>query len=110
MEIFDLSRFNLAFILLAVFTINACSVAQPFVDRRREAGAQTEAALYRGVSTPENPAICYNKLTTDYNTVFKLAEAECRKYKTGRYAVPVKQTSFTCRLLIPNHFYFKCVN
>ncbi len=105
-----MSRFNLVFILLGVLMLDACSVAQPFVDRRREAGAQTEETLYRGKSTPENPAICYNKLTTDYNTIYKLAEAECRKHKTGRYPVPVEQTSFTCRLLIPNHFYFKCVN
>ena len=28
--------------------------------------------------------------------------------KTGNKAVPVKQTVFTCRLLVPNHYYFKC--
>ena len=37
-----------------------------------------------------------------------LATQECIKQKTGAYAVPVKQTSFTCRLFIPNHFYFRC--
>lgn len=88
--------------------LNACSFTAPFVDRRREAGAQTQAALYVGMSTPSRPAICYNALTTPYADVLALANKECIKQKTGSYAVPEKQTSFTCRLFIPNHFYFRC--
>ena len=80
----------------------------PFVDRRREAGAKTEAALYVGASKPDAPAICYNKLTTDYETIQNLANEECRKHKTGTHAVQTKETLFTCRLLLPNHLYFKC--
>ena len=93
--------------LLSLF-VNACSITEPFVDRRREAGAQTEESLYVGASTPERPAICYNALTTPYKDVLALANQECIKQKTGTYAIPEKQTSFTCRLFIPNHFYFRC--
>ena len=39
----------------------------------------------------------------------KLADEECRKHKTGTHAEPTDMTSFTCRLLIPNHIYFRCV-
>ena len=54
-------------------------------------------------------AVCYNGWTTTYAEVKKLADEECLKHKTGTHAVPTKMTSFTCRLLIPNHVYFKCV-
>ena len=90
------------------FFVTACSLTQPFVDRRREAGASTPETLYVGKSTPKNPAVCYNALTTPYKDVLALANQECIKQKTGSYAVPLKQTSFTCRLLVPNHFYFRC--
>ncbi len=103
-----MSSRNLFFLVLLSLFINACSITAPFVDRRREAGAQTQASLYVGASTPERPAICYNALTTPYKDVLALATQECIKQKTGSYAVPEKQTSFTCRLLIPNHFYFRC--
>ena len=95
-------------LLLSSFFINACSLTAPFVDRRREAGAQTKDKLYVGESKPDQPAVCYNALTTPYQDVLALANQECIKQKTGSYAVPVKQTSFTCRLLVPNHFYFQC--
>lgn len=107
-EFYELSSRNLYFIVLLSLVTNACSITAPFVDRRREAGAQTEAALYVGASKPNRPAICYNALTTPYSEVLALANQECIKQKTGSYAVPVKQTSFTCRLFIPNHFYFSC--
>lgn len=108
MEFYDLSsRFFLSVLLLTLF-VNACSFTAPFVDRRREAGAQTQESLYVGDSTPERPAICYNALTTPYADVLALANQECIKHKTGSYAVPEKQTSFTCRIFIPNHFYFRC--
>ena len=103
-----MSSRNLFFLVLLSLFINACSITAPFVDRRREAGAQTQESLYIGASKPERPAICYNALTTPYADVLALANQECIKQKTGTYAVPEKQTSFTCRLFIPNHFYFRC--
>ena len=95
---------------IVVLTSLLCGCAQfgPFVDRRREAGGFSDGALYIGESTPENPAICYNLLYTSYDKVKALADEECKKNKTGNTAVPVKQTIFTCRLLVPNHYYFKC--
>ena len=88
--------------------VNACSQFGPFVDRRREAGAQKEGIFYVGKSTPEEPAICYNKLYTSYEEVKALADAEYKKYNTGTHATPVKETVLSCRLLVPNHYYFKC--
>lgn len=107
MEFSDLSRGNLGFIALFLL-VSACSITEPFVDRRREAGATSAETLYIGASKPNTPAICYNALTTPYSDVKKLADEECKKHRTGSYAVADKQTVFTCRLLIPNHFYFKC--
>ncbi len=107
-EFCKLSSRNLFFLVLLSAVVNACSITAPFVDRRREAGAQTQAALYVGKSTSTHPAVCYNALTTPYAEVLALANQECIKQKTGSYAVPEKQTSFTCRLFIPNHFYFRC--
>lgn len=108
MEILELSRRNLAIFAALCFLISACSLTAPFVDRRRDAGAPTPETLYIGESKPDKPAICYNIIGTPYAEIKKLAEEECRKHKTGSYATPVKQTVFTCRLLIPNHFYFNC--
>ena len=95
---------------IAVLTSLLCACAQfgPFVDRRREAGGFSDGALYVGKSTPQNPAICYNILYTPYDKVQALADEECKKHNTGTKAVPEKQTVFTCRLLVPNHYYFKC--
>lgn len=107
-EILELSRRNLGFVFAACFLANACSLTAPFVDRRREAGASTQETLYIGKSKPDKPAVCYNIIGTPYAKVKKLADAECRKHKTGSYATPVKQTVFTCKLLVPNHFYFNC--
>ena len=105
MEKIDLSRVILILVLFA----SGCSIVEPFVDRRREAGAEDMTRLYVGESTPEKPAVCYNILTTDYPTVKKLADDECKKYGTGTEAKPFKQTAFTCRLLVPSHIYFNCI-
>ena len=103
---------SMKFINIVVLTSLVCGCAQfgPFVDRRREAGGLADGALYVGKSTPQEPAVCYNRLYTDYAEVKALADKECQKYKTGSTATPVKQTVFTCRLLVPNHYYFKCEN
>ncbi|MBE6453253.1 MAG: hypothetical protein E7012_07195 [Alphaproteobacteria bacterium] len=95
-------------ILLLVIFLSSCSQFRPFVDRRREAGVKNISQLYKGASTPKEPAICYNSLYTPYADVKKLADNVCITEETGTHAVPVKQTYFTCRLLVPNHFYFKC--
>lgn len=95
-------------ILLAAILSGCASQFGPFVDRRREAGGLSDGALYVGNSTPENPAICYNKLYTSWDEVQKLADEECIKNQTGTHATPVKETVFSCRLLVPNHYYFKC--
>lgn len=95
-------------LILALF-LSSCSQFGPFVDRRREAGGLANGALYVGKSTPKEPAVCYNRLYTSYAEVKALADAECVKNNTGTHAEPVKETVLSCRLLIPNHYYFKCV-
>ena len=96
-------------ILILVLFLNACSLFDPFVDRRREAGARDIEHLFVGKSETDAPAICYNKLTTSIEEVKRLADEECIRHRTGAYAVPVKQTIFTCRLFVPNHLFFKCM-
>lgn len=108
MEFLDLSRLKIINLLTLAALASACSQLDAFVDRRREAGAKTPDRLYVGASTPEAPAVCYNSLLTPYKEVKKLADEECVRQKTGTHAEPVRQTLFTCRLLVPNHFYFKC--
>lgn len=109
MEFLKLSRVKFAFILTVTATLSACSFLNPFVDRRRNAGVSDIKLLYVGESKIDAPAICYNSWTTNYDEVKKLADEECIKHETGRYAEPVKMSSFTCKLLIPNHVYFRCV-
>lgn len=104
-----MSRVKILNIVLFCLAANACSLTEPFVDRRREAGVKDMSKLYVGESKPDAPAICYNKLTTNLETLQKMADEECRKQKTGNYAAISKETMFTCRLLLPNHLYFKCV-
>lgn len=103
-----MSRVKLLNMLMLACLIGGCSQLDPFVDRRRNAGEKDMTKLYVGRSTPENPAVCYNILTTSYAEVKKLADEECVKHKTGTHAVPVRQTQFTCRLFLPTHIYFKC--
>ncbi len=103
-----MSRFKIINVLLFVAFVCSCSQFRPFEDRRREAGAKTPEELYIGNSTPKNPAVCYNSLYTPYADVKKIADNVCIREKTGTHAVPLKQTYFTCRILVPNHFYFKC--
>lgn len=103
-----MARVKLINMLVLAAMLSGCAQFGPFVDRRREAGVPEGAPLYVGKSTPKEPAICYNKIYTDYAEVKALADAECVKYGTGTHAVPVKETVLTCRLLVPNHYYFRC--
>lgn len=109
MEFWKLSRLKLWNLWFLVLLVSGCSLYQPFVDRRREAGAKTPEKLYVGRSKPDKPAICYNSLFTPYEEVKKMADEECVKQGTGTRAEPVSQSIFTCRILTPNHLYFKCV-
>lgn len=45
MEFLKLSRVKLLNIVLLCLALNACSLLDPFIDRRREAGAKDEAHL-----------------------------------------------------------------
>lgn len=108
MEFLKLARGNLIFFAFMAVMLGGCSLLDPYVDRIRDAGAPPEK-LYIGKSTKEKPSICYNLLTTDYKTVKKMADEECRKHKTGYFAEPISQESFTCKILIPARVNFKCV-
>ncbi len=103
-----MSRLKFVFLLFLVSVVSACSLLDPFVDRRREAGASSKETLYVGQSKPLEPAICYNSLWTPYKDVKKMADEECEQHVAGTHAEPVRQSLFTCRVLIPNHYYFKC--
>ena len=103
-----MSRIKLSGCVLMLVILTACSWVEPFVDRRRNAGAPMES-LYVGASTPENPAICYNGWVSEYDEIKKMADEECRKHKTGDYAEPVGQEFFTCRIMTPAIYRFKCV-
>ncbi len=99
-------RLNIMLLLLA---LGGCSLFQPYIDRRREAGVSDPSKLYIGLSKPEAPAVCYNNWVSDYAEVKKLADNECVKQKTGSHAEPVEQKILSCKLFTPNHFVFKCV-
>ena len=96
------------FLILITSLLSACSVLQPFIDRRRNAGVSDVSHLYVGRSKPEKPAVCANLLWTSKEKIQALADEECRKHQTGTHAVEIEQTRFTCRLLLPTHIYFKC--
>lgn len=104
-----MSRFKFGFVLLPCLLLAACSQFSPYIDRRRNVDATSAAQLYVGPSKPDAPVICFNKLTASMEDIQKLADAECVEQETGSRAVFVKETVFTCKLLLPNHMYFKCV-
>ena len=102
-----MARVKITLSAIIMLGLCACSLWEPYVDRRRNAGAAPER-LYVGRSSPTNPSICYNGLITDEQTIQKMADEECQKHKTGDYAVPVNQEAFSCRVLIPARINFKC--
>ncbi len=104
-----MSRLKMTILPILMLALGACSLLNPFVDRRREAGAPSADKLYVGRSKPEAPAICYNGLWTSFDEVKKMADEECVKQKKGSHAEEVSKSTFTCRVLLPNHYYFKCV-
>ena len=100
-----MSRLILCFLLLS---IGACSLADAFVDRRREAGRPVDS-LYVGSSKTDAPVICYNKLITDFETVQKMADEECVRHDTGIRAEFDEEDLFSCRILTPVKAKFHCV-
>jgi len=103
-----MSSTKISILSLLIFFSAACSVFEPFVDRRRNAGETDLNKLYVGRSKKDAPAVCSNNLWTDEEKIQALADKECIKYGTGTHAVLTNTTHFTCRLLLPTHTYFKC--
>ncbi|HCU58473.1 MAG TPA: hypothetical protein DIC64_00650 [Alphaproteobacteria bacterium] len=103
-----MSNIKMMFAILIFGSICACSVFEPFIDRRRNAGETEVSKLYRGKSTPDNPAVCSNGLWTNDQKIQALADAECEKHHPGTHAVLTHKTLLTCKLLLPTHTYFKC--
>lgn len=103
-----MSRVKLLFCVLMLAVTTACSWVQPFVDRRRNAGAPV-AQRYVGKSTKSEPVICYNGWVTEYDELKKMADEECIRHQTGDYAEPEEQEFFVCRIFTPASYRFKCV-
>lgn len=103
-----MSRIKLSGCVLMLAVITACSWVQPFVDRRRNAGAPA-GRLYTGQSQPDAPVICYNGWVSDFDQLQQMANEECVKQKTGDYAELENQEYFTCRIMTPAAYKFKCV-
>ena len=103
-----MSSIKITSMLFVCALIGACSIFEPFIDRRRNAGETDITKLYVGRSTPEAPAVCANGLWTSDEKIQALADAECVKHQTGTHAVKTDVSHFTCKLLLPTHTYFKC--
>ena len=88
---------------LILLCLCGCSLFEPFVDRRRNAGARDINRLYVGKSKPEAPAICYNGLWTDEKTLQQMADAECQKHN------PETQ-SHTSKSVLWNNLKLSCLN
>ncbi len=105
-----MSSLKIVTAILIVCGLSACALFDPFVDRRRNAGAQDISHLYVGKSKINAPAICYNGLWTDEQTLQNMADDECQKHNTGTHAIKTHKTSFSCKLFLPSHAYYKCVD
>ena len=103
-----MSSIKMVFTCSLLFCLTACSLFEPFVDRRRNAGQTDVNKLYVGRSTPDKPAVCANGLWTSDEEIKALADAECAKHNKGSHAVQTHTTRFTCKLLLPTHTYFQC--
>ncbi|MBO4294234.1 MAG: hypothetical protein J5896_02170 [Alphaproteobacteria bacterium] len=103
-----MSSVKMTSMLFLCVIISACSLFEPFIDRRRNAGQTDITKLYVGRSTPDAPAVCSNGLWTSEENIQVLADAECVKQGTGTHAVKTDVSHFTCKLLLPTHTYFKC--
>ena len=109
MENMKLSRAKFVMFFLMPVMLAGCSITEPYVDRRRDAGQPLEK-LFVGRSKPNAPSICYNGLITKFAEVQELADEECIRQETGVRAEFVNNNSFSCTLMTPTFANFKCVN
>lgn len=95
-----MARANFTYLAVMAFLLSACSVLEPFVDRKRNAGAPP-TQLYVGRSRKDAPSICYNILTTDYKTVKKWLTKNVlsiiRGHMPSRSAKRLSAAGFYCR-------------
>lgn len=103
-----MSRVKMVLMLFLLLAVSACSMTEPFVNRRREAG-KSGAELYVGSSKPEAPVVCYNSWVSGFEKVQKMADDECVKHSTGTSALLEKDEGFSCRILTPRSAKFQCV-
>lgn len=92
--------FKTSFVIFLLLT--GCSLS-PFIDYRREVGSDEPV----GISTSDYPAICYNSRYTTPDVIIEMADKECAK--TNRKAVFYRQTKFTCKMFMPHHAIYQCV-
>lgn len=104
-----MSSIKMNIVCLFLLFLSGCSVFSPYIDRRRNAGAQDVRFLYSGPSKPDAPVICYNALISSDEELQKIADAECVKEKTGVRAEFVQKSHFEGKLLLPSRAYYKCV-
>ena len=109
MEFLKLSSVKLSISCLFLFFLTACSLFQPYIDRKRNPGVSDIRFLYTGPSTPEKPVICYNGWLTSDEKLQEMADAECVAQNTGTHAEFVNKTYFDGKLLLPNHAHYQCV-
>lgn len=108
MEILKLSRVKFGVLCMLLFAVGACSLTEPFVDRRREAGRPKDN-LYVGSSKSDAPVVCYNGWKTSFDEIQKMADDECVKNDTGVAAKLDGEEVFSCRIMTPTKAKFQCV-
>ncbi|MBR2136873.1 MAG: hypothetical protein IJ852_02790 [Alphaproteobacteria bacterium] len=109
MEFLKLSSLKIKIVCLFLLFLGGCSLVNPYIDRRRNAGAQDVRLLYSGPSRPEAPVVCYNALISNDDVLQKLADEECVKQQTGSRAELIAKKHFEGKLLLPSRAYYKCV-
>lgn len=109
MEFFKLSSVKILSAILFVSQLCACGILDPYIDRRRNPGTSDPSKLYSGQSKPDAPAVCYNPLLNDMETLQTLADEECVKHSTGTHAEFVTKEGFSCKVLLPTTAFYKCV-
>ena len=87
--------------IVLLLGMTGCSLTDPFVDARREAG-QVEPV---GSSTDDYPVICYG--FSSQEEVDQLAQNECSK--TNRQSVFIRKENFSCSLFMPQKAIYQCV-
>ena len=88
--------------ILLAGLVCACSQFEPFEDMRREAGQIPTI----GSSSNDHPAICYNPIWHNEESVQALADAACAR--TKRKAVLQEKNYFSCRFVNPTTAVYEC--